>query len=244
MEKLEKYNDAIQIFDIVISHNPQFVIDIMIEKGNIFMKLGKQNPHNYQEAEKSYRDALKRDPNNIFALDQLHTLYSNYTFHYDKAISVNEQLLKNLSISQTQNSEKFNNFIQTKSQRDKAIRYIQSRRKNRIQTKQTNLLNEESLKTKLLLSEDYIKNGNYDQGRKIAKEIINEMPKESITRQIIVSFLIIASYLLQGKIEQGISKLDKFLTFYRNLDIDFKVEESQWNSKGLLHAIMENKDIR
>ena len=96
---------------------------------------------------------------------------------------------------------------------------------------------------KILLSEDYIKNGNYNQGRKIAKEIIKEMPKESITRQIIVSFLIIASYLLQGKIEQGISKLDKFLTYYRNLDIDIKVEEGQWNSKGLLNTIKENKDI-
>jgi YVTN family beta-propeller protein len=105
------------------------------------------------------------------------------------------------------------------------------------------LLNEESLKTKILLSEDYIKNGNYNQGRKIAKEISNEIPKESITRQIIVRFLIIVSYLLQGKIEQGISMLDKFLTYYRNLDIDFKIEENQWNFKGLLHAIKENKDI-
>jgi YVTN family beta-propeller protein len=238
-EKLEKYNDAFQIFDIVISHNPPFVISTIIKKGDIFMKLGKQSPHNYQEAEKSYNDALKRDPDNIHSLRKLHTLYSNHTFQYDKAISVNKQLLKILLISQTQNIDKFINIIETKSQRDKIIRYVQSRKK----TKQTNLLNEESLKTKISLSEDYIKNGNYNQGRKIAKEIITEIPNESITRQIIVRFFIIVSYLLQGKIEQGISTLDKFLTFYRNLDIDFKIEENQWNSKGLLHTIKENKDI-
>ena len=242
LENLEKYNDAIQIFDIVIAHNPQSVIDTIIEKGDIFMKLGKESPRNYQEAEKSYNDALKRDPNNILSLHKLHTLYSNHTFQYDKAISVSKQLLKNLSISQTQNNDKLINFIDAKSQRDKVIRYVQSR-KNRKQAKQTNLLNEENIKTKILLSEDYIKNGNYDQGRKIAKEISNGIPKESITRQIIVRFLIMVSYLLQGKIEQGISMLDKFLTYYRNLDIDFKIEENQWNSKGLLHAINENKDI-
>jgi YVTN family beta-propeller protein len=243
LEKVEKYDDAIQIFDIVISQNPSFVIDTIIESGNIFLKLGNNSPHNYQKAKESYNDVLKRDPNNIFALYKLHTLYSNYLFQYDKAISICKKLLKNLSIPQIQNSDKLINFIDTKSQRDKVIRYEQSQKKNRKQAKQTNLVNEEILKTKILLSEDFIKNGNYNQGRKIAKEIIKEIPNSSITRQIIVRFLIIVSYLLQGKIEKAISKLDIFLVYYRNLDIDFKIEKNQWNFNGLIHAIKENRDI-
>ena len=58
------------------------------------MKLGSQDPSNYQEAEKSYKDALKRDPDNLSSLNSLHILYSNYTFQYDKAISISKQLLK------------------------------------------------------------------------------------------------------------------------------------------------------
>jgi YVTN family beta-propeller protein len=225
LEKLIKYDEAIQIFDIVIEKNPHFVIDTIVKKGDIFMAKGE-----YQKAEKSYNDALKRDPNNISALDNLHKLYSNYTYQYDKAISVNKRLLNNLSISQTQNKDKIMNYIYTKSQR-----------KNSIQAKQKNLLNEENLDVKISLSEDFIKNGNYKQGRIIAKE--TKIPNEYIRKQIIVKFLIIASYLLQGKKDEGISKLDKFLTYYRNLDLDVKFEENQWNFKGLIHTINTNKDV-
>jgi YVTN family beta-propeller protein len=226
LEKLGKYDDAIQIFDLIIVKNPNF-IDTIIKKGDIFMILG-----NYQAAEKSYSDALKRDPHNISALNELHRLYSNYTFEYDKAIFVNKRLLKNLSVSQTQNSDKQNNYIYKKSQR-----------KNNIQTNQENSLIEENLDTTISLSEDFIKNGNYKQGREIAKETIKEIPNESIRRQIIIKFLIIVSYLLQGKKDEGISELNKFLTYYRNLDIDVKIEENQWNFKGLINAINKNKDI-
>jgi YVTN family beta-propeller protein len=240
LEKLGKYDEAIQLFNLVIEKNPHFVIDTIIKNGDIFMTLG-----NYKAAEKSYNDALKQDPNNIFALNKLHTLYSNYTFQYDKAISVSKRLLKNLSVSQIQNREKLINYIYTKSQKDKLINYIytKSQRKNNIQTKQKNLLNEETLDAKILLSEDFIKNGNYKQGRKIAKETIRQIPNESIRRQIIVRFLIISSYLLQRKKDEGISTLDKFLTYYRNLDIDVKIQENQWNSKGLIKSINKNKDI-
>ncbi|HSF49297.1 MAG TPA: tetratricopeptide repeat protein, partial [Nitrososphaeraceae archaeon] len=227
LEKLGKYDDAIQLFDLIIEKNPPFTIDTIIKKGDIFMKL-----ENYQAAEKSYNDALKYDPHNIPALNKLHTLYSNYTFQYDKAISVSQLLLENLSVSQTQNSDKLINYVYTKSQR-----------KKNIQAKQKKLLNEEILDAKFLLSEDFIKNSNYKQGRKIAKETIKDIPKESIKRQIITRFLIIASYLLQGKKDEGILELDKFLTYYRNLDIDIKIEENQWNFKGIINAINENKNI-
>jgi YVTN family beta-propeller protein len=240
LEKLRKYDDAIQLFDLVIEKNPPFTIDTIIKKGDIFMIIG-----NYKAAEKSYNDALNYDPHNIPALNKLHTLYSNYTFQYDKAISVSQLLLKNLSVPQTQNSDKLINYVYTKSQRDKLINYVytKSQRKKNIQVKQKNLLNEEIVDAKFLLSEDYIKNGNYKQGRKIAKETIKDIPKESIKKQIIVRFLIIASYLLQGKKDEGILELDKFLTYYRNLDIDIKIEENQWNFKGIINAINENKNI-
>jgi tetratricopeptide (TPR) repeat protein len=201
LEKLEKYDDAIKIFDLVITHNPQFVIDTIIKKGDIFMKLGKESSHKYQEAEKSYNDALKRDPENISALHKLHTLYSNYTFQYDEAIAVCEQLLKNLSKS------------------------------------------EDKLDIKISLSEDYIKNGNYKQGLKIAKETIKYIPTHFTKRRIIIKSLIIVSYLLEGKKFDGIKELNKFLGYYRNLDIDIKIEENQWNFKGLVNAINKNKDI-
>jgi YVTN family beta-propeller protein len=233
LEKLRNYDDAIHLFDLVIAQNPYYVIDTIIKKGDIFMTLGNLKAgENYKAAEKSYNDALQRDPHNLFALNKLHTLYSNYTFQYDKAISVSQLLLKNLSVSQPRNSDKLIKYIYTKSQR-----------KNNRQTKQKNLSNEESLDAKILLSEDFIKNGNYKQGRQIAKETSKEIPDESIKRQIIIRFLIIASYLLQGKKDEGTSKIDKFLTYYRNLDIDIKIEENQWNFKGLLNAISKNKDI-
>jgi tetratricopeptide (TPR) repeat protein len=196
LEKLGKYDEAIHLFNLVIVRNPPFVIDTIIKKGDIFMIIG-----NDQAAEKSYNDALERDPHNISALNQLHTLYSNYTFQYDKAISVTEQLLKSLSDYKAK------------------------------------------IDIKLLLGQDLINIGNYKQGRKIVEETIKEIPKESIKRQIIVRFLIIASYLLQGKTNEGVSMLDKFLTYYRNLDIDIKYEENQWNFKGLLNAINKNKHI-
>jgi tetratricopeptide (TPR) repeat protein len=196
LEKLMRYDDAIHLFDLVIAQNPPFVIDIIIKKGDIFMIIV-----NYQAAEKSYIDALERDPHNISALNQLHTLYSNYTFQYDKAISITEQLLKSLSDQ------------------------------------------EAKIDTKLLLGQDLINIGNYKQGRKIVEETIKEIPNEFIKRQIIVRFLIIASYLLQGKTNEGVSMLHKFLTYYRNLDIDIKYEENQWNFKGLLNAINKNKHI-
>ena len=228
LEKLGKYYDAIQIFDLVMAQNPPFVIDTVIKKGNIFMKL-----EDYKAAEKSYNDVLNFDPYNIPSLKELHTLYSNYTFQYDKAIRINELLLKNLSISHTRNSDKLINYIFRKIQR-----------KNNIQIRKKNLLNEDKIDFKISLSEDFIKNGNYAQGRKIAKETIKDIPNESIRRQIIIRFLIVASYLLQGKKDEGISKLDKFLMFYRNLDIDLKIEENQWNFKGLIVAINKNKDIK
>ena len=52
------------------------------------------------------------------------------------------------------------------------------------------------------------------------------------------------SYLLEGKKSDGIEELEKFLVYYSGIDIDhFKIEESQWNFKGLNNAIKKNKKI-
>jgi tetratricopeptide (TPR) repeat protein len=197
LEKLGKYDDAIQIFDSVIVRNPPFVIETIIKNGDVFMNLG-----NYSAAEKSYNDALKHDQNNISALNKLHALYSNYTFQYEKAISVTEQLLKGLT--------------------DQEVK----------------------IDTKLLFVQDLINIGNYKQGRKIAKETIKEIPNEFIKRQLIIRFLIIVLYLLEEKKSDGIEELEKFLVYYGSIDIDhFKIEENQWNFKGLVNSIQKNIQI-
>ncbi|HSF51422.1 MAG TPA: tetratricopeptide repeat protein, partial [Nitrososphaeraceae archaeon] len=196
LEKLRKYDDAIQLFDLVIAKNPPFVIDTIIKKGDIFMEL-----ENYPEAEKSYNDALKSDQNNISALNKLHTLYSNYTFQYDKAISVSKRLLKNT------------------------------------------LEREVKINTKLLLVQDLINDGNYEQGKKIAKEVIKNSPFEAIRRRGIGHALIIIAYLLQRNKLEGIKELINFLVYYTNLDVDIKYEKNQWNFKGLINTINKNQKI-
>ncbi|MGH9981310.1 MAG: tetratricopeptide repeat protein, partial [Nitrososphaeraceae archaeon] len=92
LERLGRYDEAIQIFDIVILQKPIYVIDTIIKKGHILIKREK-----YSEAEECFNEGLHLDPNNTFILTELQLLYSNYTFQYTKAISVTEKLLKNVS---------------------------------------------------------------------------------------------------------------------------------------------------
>ncbi|HEX6293922.1 MAG TPA: tetratricopeptide repeat protein, partial [Nitrososphaeraceae archaeon] len=197
LEKLGDYDKAIQIFDIIIAQNQSYVVDTLIKKGHILMV-----KENYSESEKCFNETLRRDPNNISALSELQLLYSNYTFQYEKAIEVNEHLLKNLSDQE--------------AKRD----------------------------NKLLLAQNLVNSGKYSQGRKVAKEVIKDLPDQAIIKRGIARSLVLFSYLLEEKKFDGIEELDKFLVYYSGIDIDhFKIEESQWNFKGLNNAISRNKKI-
>jgi YVTN family beta-propeller protein len=188
--------DITQFYHEAIEINPKN-IEALNAKGYALERLGR-----YEEAIKIFSLVREGNPSyGIPALTELNKIYSNYTFQYDKAIDINEQLLKNLSDPETK------------------------------------------IDNKLLLAQNLISNNNYEQGRKVAKEVIKVIPKQAIVKQLITRFLVLVSYFLQGRKYDGKVELVKFLAYYRSLSIEIKIEESQWNFKGLVNSIQNNKKI-
>jgi YVTN family beta-propeller protein len=88
LEGLYKYQEAIKLFNQAIENDPNN-LDALNNKADALIIM-----REYEEAQGCYMKVLQIDPKNLVALMGLHLLYSNYTFEFDRAISIAQRLLK------------------------------------------------------------------------------------------------------------------------------------------------------
>ena len=184
-----KFGEAIKCYDKAIEIKPD-LIDASFNKGRVLLSIG-----NYPEAKRYFNQTHSNipslDPRNVFALQGLHLIYSNYTYEFDQALLTAHKLLK-----------------------------IESSWENNAK-----------------LAEDLVKIGRYEEGRKVARQSLDETPAVQIKRQSILRFLVLASYLLKGDSNNGNKELLQFLEYYKNLEDDFRIEETVWVFNGMINAI-------
>jgi YVTN family beta-propeller protein len=87
LEGLDNYEEAIKLFSQAIENDPNN-LDALNNKADALIIMGE-----YEEAQGCYMKVLQIDPKNLVALMGLHLLYSNYTFEFDRAISIAQRLL-------------------------------------------------------------------------------------------------------------------------------------------------------
>ena len=115
---------------------------------------------------------------------------------------------------------------------------------NAISIAQRLLKIENTPKFKSFLAADLICNGKFTEGRNIAKEASKTVPEGNIKHHLIVRFLILASYFLEGKRYNGNVEAHKLLDYYRDLeDVEVKIQEREWSPMGLTNTIENNKKI-
>jgi YVTN family beta-propeller protein len=93
LEGLDNYEEAIKFFNQAIENDPNN-LDALNNKADALIYM-----REYKEAQGCYMKVLQIDPKNLVALMGLHLLYSNYTFEFDRAISIAQRLLKIQDIS-------------------------------------------------------------------------------------------------------------------------------------------------
>jgi tetratricopeptide (TPR) repeat protein len=166
----------------------------------------------YQDAERWYRQALELDQNNVFCMMNLNFLYAENLYKFDECVKIMYKLVEI----------------------------------------------EPGLETKSNLVESLLKVGNYEEARKYALEVINTPEEEHVVfkrdspllnlytldytgYQTLNRFFVLCSYLLEVDVTNGNKELVNFLSFYKQLKEDFKIEEKQWSFKGLINAIYDVK---
>jgi YVTN family beta-propeller protein len=87
LEGLDNYEEAIKLFNQAIENDPNN-LDALNNKADALIIM-----REYEEAQGCYMKVLQIDPKNLVALVGLHLLYSNYTFEFDRAISIAQRLL-------------------------------------------------------------------------------------------------------------------------------------------------------
>jgi tetratricopeptide (TPR) repeat protein len=186
-----QYNEAIECYDKVIEIDPDNA-DAINAKGLALVNAGKCN-----EAIKCYDKVLKIDPDNAFALQELHLIYSNYTYDFDQALLTAYKLLEN----------------------------------------------QPTWKNKARLAEDLVKIGRYNEGRKVAIQALSTIPPDQVKGQSILRFLVLSSYLLKGDSKNGNKELVTFLDYYKKLEDDFRIEETEWVFNGWDASAHSNASI-
>jgi YVTN family beta-propeller protein len=264
-QKLDKYEEAIICYDRIISIDANN-IDAWLNKGLSLYKLDK-----YEEAIKCYDRVISIDTNNVDALNAkglaLEKLgdYDNAIQIFDIVIAQNQNYVVDTLIKKGHILMVKENYSEAEKCYHEALRrdsnnlsalselqllysnytfqYEKAIEVNKLLSE--NLSNQETKRdNKLLLAQNLINSGKYSQGRKVAKEVIKYLPDQAIIKRGIARSLVLFSYLLEGKKFDGIEELEKFLVYYSGIDIDhFKIEETQWNFKGLNNVISKNKKI-
>ena len=176
-----------------------------------------------KEAIASFDEVLNSDPNNVDALlmkarIRLHEgNYSESAKYYEQALAQNPKDTMIL----TELRQIFSNYTYEYS---KAIEID-------LKLVQMNPDN----KNQMMLAEDYIKMGKYANGRKLAIQIMKEVPENRIRRHSILKLLILSSYLLEGNSNKGNEYLTEFINYYKEQE-NFVIPEEEWNFNGLIKA--------
>ena len=66
---------------------------------------------------------------------------------------------------------------------------------------------ESNLESKVMVAEDLVKTGNYNEGREYALRVLNETPQQAVKLQSILRLIILSSYFLEGKSAKGNKEL-------------------------------------
>ena len=175
----------------------------------------------YAEATASYDKVLELDPNNVAALNGIADNLRNKG-EYDQAIRYYRKD-RSLDSNNVYALEQLH-FIYSRptNQLDKAIETAQ---------KLLNITNG-SPQVKMFLVEDLIKSGRYNEGRTIAQDALKNIKISDVKRQLILRFLIISSYFLDGHSAQGVKELGVIVDYYHNLQgISFKIDDQNLISK-------------
>lgn len=212
LDKIDKVNNehGTEVKTIQTSDGREVSINDLSMK-NLILK-GNENYYkgSYKDAELCYSQALELDPNNVFCLINLNFLYAEKFAKYEDSVKIMYRLL---SI-------------------------------------------EPGLETKSNLVESLLKVGNYKEARKYALEIINTPEDKHVIfkrdspllnvytldytgYQAVNRFFILCSYLLENDVTNGNKELINFLSFYKYLNEDFRIEEKQWVFNGLINTIHE-----
>ena len=86
------------------------------------------------------------------------------------------------------------------------------------------------------LAEDLIKSGRYKEGRAIAQDVLNNT--KIVKRQLILRFLIISSYFLEGRCAEGEKELGGVVENYQGLQgINFKISDQELDFTGLKRLV-------
>jgi YVTN family beta-propeller protein len=221
LSKLGRYEEAINYYDKAIEIAPDNVSGLY-NKGNALKSLGK-----YDAALESYNKTLKIDPTNVDARNNTGDIFFSqkkyadaeecykHTVDLDKT---NVHALEQLHII-------YSNYT---NQSDKALQIAQ----------ELLAIDSQSSETKTLVAADLIKIGKYKEGRGSALDALEKTRLKNVESRLILRFLIISSYLLDGNLSNGEKEINKFLTYYKSLeDIYFNVEEKQLDFKGFKNLV-------
>ena len=149
-----------------------------------------QNKGDYDEAISYYEKTKGLDGNNVYALEQLHFIYSRQSNQLGKAVETTHKLL--------------------------------------------NITNN-SPQVKTFLAEDLIKSGKYNEGRAVAQDALKNA---NVKRQLILKFLIISSYFLDGRRDEGEKELGNIVDYYQNLEgISVKIEDEELDFRGFRELV-------
>lgn len=251
---LKKYDEAIKCYQKAIEIDPNYSF-AWTNQGNVFSNLGK-----YDEAIKFYDIAIEKDPNNKWAWHN-----KGLAFHilgkdniaiecYNKAISEDPNYVevwcnKGTALMIIGNYSEaeicFDEVVKINPINIDALnglRYIYSEIKQEyykaLQLSQTLLKLKPSLEAKVNLAENLIEVGRFEDGRKYALQALTET--QDVLIKCVTRLLILSSYILEDDESNSRMEYAKFFEFYMNVNMDFKIEETQWSLRGLINVISKS----
>jgi tetratricopeptide (TPR) repeat protein len=221
----KRYDDAIVCYGKAMDADPSYIY-AWNDEGNAFYK-----KNNYDEAIKCYDKAIEVNPNDTFAWNNKGVILIEKK-KYNDAIKCFDRALE---IDPDNNSAWCNKgdslqIIGNYSEAERCYSEVIQRLKN---------IENLSLEDEINLTETLIKVGRYREGREYALQILNKT--QNIVYQCGIRFCKLSSYLIEGDVNNGTREFAEFLKYYKSLNADFKIEDVEWDFRGLINVISRSR---